>query len=400
MFRQSDVRQRLTVLGSQAGGNGVTRRRLCDTCAVRHGEHGQAVVFALCRLGGEGHCVGFLHICAVVDTAASDGRKGIARVHLGVVLDLHRDGFAGILSVINLGEGAARGEFQISRGQRFLADGEILGFVRKLIVAHCLNGHGTGVLTGILVFTIGDGIILTYYQRGLSDYHSYRGFDLPAGVGRVTAQRYRRLGGVTRDGELPPLRCQFGGGSIVRALDHGDLDGVGARIGGILHFPAVPTVFDRDIAHAGDTGVGHDGCSLCFTVIDQISRSGEAEVLRRGRSFFDAILHTGGLGIFTLAQRDAGGIIARVGGGGGQSFIALFVGDSGCGHTGNGACHRGGFSLFFMQHDYTPYVNVRCKTFLHFGEHFMKKGPRLIFRRSVSAGAGYYPPCYSLLRGA
>lgn len=349
MFRQSDVRQRLTVLGSQAGGNGVTRRRLCDTCAVRHGEHGQAVVFALCRLGGEGHCVGFLHICAVVDTAASDGRKGIARVHLGVVLDLHRDGFAGILSVINLGEGAARGEFQISRGQRFLADGEILGFVRKLIVAHCLNGHGTGVLTGILVFTIGDGIILTYYQRGLSDYHSYRGFDLPAGVGRVTAQRYRRLGGVTRDGELPPLRCQFGGGSIVRALDHGDLDGVGARIGGILHFPAVPTVFDRDIAHAGDTGVGHDGCSLCFTVIDQISRSGEAEVLRRGRSFFDAILHTGGLGIFTLAQRDAGGIIARVGGGGGQSFIALFVGDSGCGHTGNGACHRGGFSLFFMQ---------------------------------------------------
>lgn len=107
MFRQSDVRQRLTVLGSQAGENGVTRRRLCDTCAVRHGEHGQAVVFALCRLGGEGHCVGFLHICAVVDTAASDGRKGIARVHLGVVLDLHRGGFAGVLSVINLGEGAA-----------------------------------------------------------------------------------------------------------------------------------------------------------------------------------------------------------------------------------------------------------------------------------------------------
>ena len=33
-------------------------------------------------------------------------------------------------------------------------------------------------------------------------------------------------------------------------------------------------------------------------------------------------------------------------------------------------------------------------------EHFMKKGPRLIFRRRVSAGAGYYPPCYSLLRGA
>ena len=54
-----------------------------------------------------------------------------------------------------------------------------------------------------------------------------------------------------------------------------------------------------------------------------------------------------------------------------------------------------GFSIISM-----PWSEGESKTFLHFGEHFMKKGPRLIFRRRVSAGAGYYPPCYSLLRGA
>ena len=68
--------------------------------------------------------------------------------------------------------------------------------------------------------------------------------------------------------------------------------------------------------HPGPAGGQRDICQRLAVLGGQ---AGGDRVLQRG--LLNAILHAGGLGIFTLAQRDAGGILARIGGGIGGIII-------------------------------------------------------------------------------
>ena len=77
------------------------------------------------------------------------------------------------------------------------------------------------------------------------------------------------------------------------------------------------TVCNRQLRRIGDRGI--------FRKRPSARVSHPTLNVRRG--LFDGILHAGGLGIFTLAQRDAAGVGARVGGSRGQSFITLLVDD-------------------------------------------------------------------------
>ena len=94
---------------------------------------------------------------------------------------------------------------------------------------------------------------------------------------------------------------------------------VGTYIGIDHHTLGFSQVNCHSIAgnHAGQRTTGESNLEviLCIVAVGG-SNAGNSNFLRR-----DAILHAGGLGIFTLAQRDAGGILARIGGGIGGIII-------------------------------------------------------------------------------
>ena len=132
---------------------------------------------------------------------------------------------------------------------------------------------------------------------------------------------------------------QVGCGIVVRPLLHADLDIVFARVDG-RHFGFVLIVFDRDSAHAVDAGIRFDRGGLGVSVIGQGRGRGKGEVACLRVSPLDCILHAGG----RIAQGDAGGVGAGIGGGGPKGSAALCVGDGGgCGNAAvKRTRHRGG----------------------------------------------------------
>ena len=108
---------------------------------------------------------------------------------------------------------------------------------------------------------------------------------------------------------LPMAVCRqvVSRGIVVRPLRNGNFDRV---VTCVLRF-SLRTVFEilhRDSAHAVDAGIRFDRSGLGVSVIGQGRGRGKGEVAYLRVSPLNGILHAGGLGIFTLAQRDAGGI--------------------------------------------------------------------------------------------
>ena len=136
------------------------------------------------------------------------------------------------------------------------------------------------------------------------------------------------------NGKLPDVcRQVVSRGIVVCTLRNGNFDRV---VTCVLRF-SLRTVFEilhRDSAHAVDAGIRFDRGGLGVSVISQASGRGKGEVACLRVSPLDCILHAGG----RIAHRDAGGVLARVDGCGGQRRAILRVGDTAHGgQTGNAA---------------------------------------------------------------
>ena len=118
---------------------------------------GEDVVFAFRSGGDECHLVRGLDVLAVIGGSAGHSGQHVFCLHLGAVVDLHRDRRVG-LAVIDLGDRGV-GELKIVRGQFLLGDGQlvravdgdlVIPVVRRAgdIVASDVGGRGRGAAQG------------------------------------------------------------------------------------------------------------------------------------------------------------------------------------------------------------------------------------------------------------
>ena len=113
------------------------------------------------------------------------------------------------------------------------------------------------------------------------------------------------------DGPLV-LRQADGGGVEVVALGHLHPDGVIPGVVQGLALGAAQAVPDGDVAHAGEAGLQADGAGdgLLLRPVDKAGGGGEIEVVRRGGSLLDLIIHPEGV----AADLDGGPVIPGIGG--------------------------------------------------------------------------------------
>ena len=129
------------------------------------------------------------------------------------------------------------------------------------------------------------------------------------------------------NGKLPAVcRQVISRGIVVCTLRNGNFDRV---VTCVLRF-SLRTVFEilhRDSAHAVDAGIRFDRGGLGVSVIGQGRGHGKGEVACLRVSPLDCILHAGGGSLIALAQRDAGGIGARINRHCGQGAAVLLIDD-------------------------------------------------------------------------
>ena len=291
--------------------------------------------------------MGVLDILAVVDITAFHSGQYIGCVHLGAGFDLYTSLFEARAAVIDLGEvGSKTAENQIFPGQRFLGD------------VRCTHGEAAIMR-----------IALKFHGELLAA--SFPGADTR---GPELELAFFRIGLLPEVFEVPisaELRPVFGNSVAVTGLGDGQNEGVAIGNGALGHTGDLNR--DRRLfygyrnANAGNCMVvriaGRVGClkgmlahaahTLCAILPGPAG--GQRDICQRlavlggqaggdsvGRcGLCNAILHAGG----HITYGDAGGILAHVSRGGAKGGVALFVGDGGCGHIGNGACHLGGFSI-------------------------------------------------------
>ena len=145
----------------------------------------------------------------------------------------------------------------------------------------------------------------------------------------LTLAQLGRFDGQLADG-------QVGGRRVVRPLRHIEGHGVGTGGGGgggssrVKTFAGFLRVLHSDFAHAGlavlslESGLVHRNR---LAGVGLFGRRGDVEVLRLRLSLVDGVLHAGGGSLIALAHGDAGGVLARVDGCGGQRLAILHVGD-------------------------------------------------------------------------
>ena len=233
----------------------------------------------------------------LLTVAYGSGQAGDGHIGSGLVNDCHGEGFLRRIVVVRFRGGDLDGKLRGCTGRLY----------SQLIASQADTSRS------LAVQRIGErtGIATTGHARDgcpIGNILGNTALDDGLICGNDDGLRY------LTNGKLPDVcRQVVSRGIVVCTLRNGNFDRV---VTCVLRF-SLHTVFEilhRDSVHAVDAGIRFDRGGLGVSVIGQGRGRGKGEVACLRVSPLDCILHAGGGSLIALAQHDAGGVLARVGG--------------------------------------------------------------------------------------